>query len=191
MSIIFSEVSGLSTRFIHIYPYSNSHAYSNITTARLLDLRIEAETITDSYLSDSALGQVAKACPNLKYFAYRISLSWYKRELDLLTGKGVLALVSECRQLEVLELNNVKRVGRETIEEILQMLARAKESSAVAKAVVSDNDGTFALREIILKGYSFIVTGNPLCLQDLYLQDTNAEVCHSSTSDSGSDSEEG
>ena len=108
-----------------------------------------------------------------------------------MTGKGVLALVSECRQLEVLELNNVKRVGRETIEEILQMLARAKESSAVAKAVVSDNDGTFALREIILKGYSFIVTGNPLCLQDLYLQDTNAEVCHSSTSDSGSDSEEG
>ena len=109
----------------------------------------------------------------------------------MLTGRGIIALISDCRRLEVLELCNAGRVGRETFEEILQMLARAKESSAAARAVVSDNDGTFALSEIILKGYSFIVTGNPLCLQDLYLQDTNAEVCHSSTSDSGSDSEEG
>ena len=109
----------------------------------------------------------------------------------MLTGRGVVALVNDCRQLEVLELSNVRRVEKESIEEILQMLARAKESSAVARAVVSDNDGTFALREINLTGYSFIVTGNPLCLQDLYLQDTNAEVHHSNTSDSGSDSEEG
>ncbi|KAL7493050.1 hypothetical protein ACHAWT_002704 [Skeletonema menzelii] len=63
---------------------------------------------------------------------------YYKEELDLLTGKGIIALVSDCRRLEVLELKNAKRVGRETIEEILRMLALAKESSAVAKAVISE-----------------------------------------------------
>lgn len=162
-TFIFSEVDYLPTRFIHILTLT----HSNITAARLLDLRIEGDTITENYLSDSSLGKIAKACPNLKHFAYKISSGYYyKEELDMLTGKGIIALVSDCRRLEILKLKNAKRVGRETFEEILQMLARAKESSAVAKAVVSDNDGTFALRKIILSGYNFIVTGNPLCIQD-------------------------
>ena len=56
----------------------------------------------------------------------------------------------------MLELEN------ETFEEILQMLAQ---SSAVAKAVVSDDDETFALRKIILAGYPFVVTGKPLRIE--------------------------
>lgn len=95
-----------------------------------------------------------------------MSLSYYKRELDVLTGKGILALVDNCRKLEVLELDGVRKVGRETIEQILQMLA---DSRAVAKAVVSDEDGTYALREISLVGYSFVVEGNPLRLVDVDL----------------------
>lgn len=83
-----------------------------------------------------------------------------------MSGKGILALVSDCRRLEVLELENAKRVGRETFVEILQMLALARETSAVAEAVVSDDDGTFALGKIILAGYPFVVTGNPLLLED-------------------------
>ncbi len=60
----------------------------------------------------------------------------------MVTGKGILALVRDCRKLEVLELEGAKNVGRETIEEILQMLAQSR---AVAKAVVADGDGTYAL----------------------------------------------
>lgn len=98
---------------------------------------------------------------------YKISNSfYYKEELDGLSGKGILALVSICRRLEVLELENATRVGREVFEEILQMLALAKESNAVAKAVVSDDDETFALRKIILSGYPFVVTGNPLRIKE-------------------------
>eukprot|EP00985_Skeletonema_marinoi_P010075 scaffold4753_cov107-Skeletonema_marinoi.AAC.1 len=135
--------------------------------SRLLDLRLQGDTITENYLSDASLGTIAKSCPNLQYFAYKISSGYYyKEELDRLSGKGILALVSDCRRLEVLELENAKRVGRETFVEILQMLALARESSAVAKAVVSDDDGTFALGKIILAGYPFVVTGNPLLLED-------------------------
>lgn len=89
----------------------------------------------------------------------------------MLTGKGILALVGDCRKLEVLELEDAKKVGRETIEEILQMLA---ESRAVAKAVVADGDGTYALREISLVGYSFVVEGNPLRLVDITASDVPA-----------------
>ncbi|KAK1743758.1 hypothetical protein QTG54_005355, partial [Skeletonema marinoi] len=111
------------------------------------------DTITENYLSDASLGTIAKSCPNLQYFAYKISSGYYyKEELDGLSGKGILALVSDCRRLEVLELENAKRVGRETFVEILQMLALARETSAVAKAVVSDDDGTFALVRLFLRG---------------------------------------
>eukprot|EP00984_Skeletonema_dohrnii_P005801 scaffold2051_cov71-Skeletonema_dohrnii-CCMP3373.AAC.1 len=135
------------------------------TTSMLLDLRIQGDTITENYLSDASLGTIAKSY--LQYFAYKISSGYYyKEELDGLSGKGILALVSDCRRLEVLELENAKRVGREAFEEILKMLALARESSAVAKAVVSDDDGMFALGKIILAGYPFVVTGNPLRLED-------------------------
>ena len=67
-------------------------------------------------------------------------------------------------------------MGRETIEEILQMLALAKQSRTLAKAVVSDEDGTYALREISLVGYPFIVTGNPLRLEDTTASDDTLAI---------------
>lgn len=93
-----------------------------------------------------------------------------------MSGKGILALVSDCRRLEVLELENAKRVGRDTFEEILQMLALARESSAVAKAAVSDDDETFALRKIILSGYPFVVTGNPLRIEESTVSNEIARI---------------
>ena len=84
-----------------------------------------------------------------------------------MSGKGILSLVTTCRRLEVLELENAKRVGRETIDEILQMLTRAKESKMVAKAVVNEEEvDSFELRRITLSGYPFVVVGNPLRLED-------------------------
>lgn len=92
-----------------------------------------------------------------------MSASWYKEHLDGLSGKGIIALIDNCRRLEVLELHNAQRVGRETFEEILQKLAVARESSAVAKAAtVSNDDDNYALRNILLEGYPFIIEGTPL-----------------------------
>ena len=96
-----------------------------------------------------------------------MSASWYKEHLDGLSGKGILSLIDNCRRLEVLELHNAQRVGRETFEEILQKLAVARESSAVAKAAtVSNDDDNYALRNILLAGYPFIIEGTPLRIID-------------------------
>jgi hypothetical protein len=91
-----------------------------------------------------------------------LSRSWYKEHLDGLSGKGIIALIDNCRRLEVLELHNAQRVGRETFEEILQKLAVARESSAVAKAAGSNDDDIYVLRNIIILGYPFVIAGKPL-----------------------------
>lgn len=95
-----------------------------------------------------------------------MSASWYKEHLDGLSGKGILSLIDNCRRLEVLELHKAQRVGRETFEEILQKLAVARESSAVAKAAVSNDDDNYALRNILLEGYPFVIAGKPLRIID-------------------------
>lgn len=80
-----------------------------------------------------------------------------------MSGKGIIALIDNCRRLEVLELHKAQRVRRETFEEILQKLAVARESSAVAKAAtVSNDDDNYALRSILLEGYPFFIEGTPL-----------------------------
>lgn len=130
--------------------------------ASLIDLRIRGDCITEHYFGDSALEKIASCCFNLQYFAYKISGFYYNVNRDGLSGKGILSLIDNCRRLEVLELHKAQRVGRETFEEILQKLAVASESSAVAKAAVSNDDDNYALRNIILAGYPFVIAGAPL-----------------------------
>lgn len=78
--------------------------------------------------------------------------------------------MSDCRCLEVLELSKARRIGRETFEEIIQMLALANESRAMANAVASNDDAKFALRNITLMGYPFVVTGWPLRISEINVE---------------------
>jgi hypothetical protein len=123
----------------------------------LLDLRIRADTISNHYLSGIDLELIAKACPNIKYFAYVVSKwggSFTERALENVNGSGVIALVENCRKLEVLELDNAKSVGREAFETIVQMLNEGNGGGG-------ENGGeSFALREIKLEGYPYAVVNH-------------------------------
>lgn len=143
-----------------------------LSPANLIDLRIRGDPITNHYLGDAALRRIAKSCCNLRHFAYKLDSFYYNEAFDGLSGEGILALVSDCRCLEVLELSKARRIGRETFEEIIQMLALANESRAMANAVASDDndDAKFALRNITLMGYPFVVTGWPLRISEINVE---------------------
>ncbi|EED88011.1 predicted protein [Thalassiosira pseudonana CCMP1335] len=123
----------------------------------LLDLRIRADTISNHYLSGIDLELIAKACPNMEYFAYVVSKwggSFTERALENVNGSGVIALVENCRKLEVLELDNAKSVGREAFETIVQMLNEGNGGGG------ENGRESFALREIKLEGYPYAVVNH-------------------------------
>jgi hypothetical protein len=94
--------------------------------------------------SGADLVWIARACPIIKYFAYKIPGRKYSNTLvgeAILGGDNLIALVENCRHLEALELI-ARGIGRETTETILRMVSEGEEDS-------------FALNEIELIGYPF------------------------------------
>jgi hypothetical protein len=83
-----------------------------------------------------------------------------------LTGAGVTHLIRGCRRLEVLELQNAKRIQKEDFLAILNMLA----------AAATDENSMFALRKIVLTNYPFFIRENPFAVVDHIADvDTNAQ----------------
>ena len=129
--------------------------------ANLLDLRIRGDELMLEYLSDATLKAIANSCPNLKNFTYRLTSTYYKAGDDLLTGEGVIALVSGCRRLEVLELEGARNVGQNAFVTITNMVA-----TLPPMAAGSNNDGgEYALRKIDLKNYPFVISGFPFRIE--------------------------
>jgi len=114
---------------------------------QLVDLRVKNE-FNHRSLSDASLAIIAEHCPNLKHFAYDCRAGEHSHAS--LTGVGFMNLVRGCRRLEVLELKNVSELTRRDFESILNMLAQDR--------------GSFALRQIDVVGYPFIIRSNPLSI---------------------------
>jgi hypothetical protein len=125
---------------------------AKVMGTRLLDLRIDNDCICNHYLNNGVLTVISEHCPNLRFFAYKMHSMFYKGLFDWLTGAGVISLVGGCRRLEVLELENVRRIERADFVTILSML--------------DQDPGSFALRKIDLVGYPFVISGNPLAIVD-------------------------
>ncbi|KAL3762963.1 hypothetical protein ACHAWU_001110 [Discostella pseudostelligera] len=114
---------------------------------QLVDLRVKNE-FNHRSLSDASLAIIAEHCPNLKHFAYDCRAGEHSHAS--LTGVGFMILIRGCRRLEVLELKNVSELTRRDFESILNMLAQDR--------------GSFALRQIDVVGYPFIIRSNPLSI---------------------------
>ena len=108
---------------------------------QLLDLRIKGDTITDHYLSGTALETITASCCNLEYFAYRVNSSsqFYKSYLDGVTGDRIIALVEGCRRLKAIELYKALHVKKGHFAQIANMVAGELDQ--------------FALRKIVAVGY--------------------------------------
>lgn len=126
---------------------------------QLLHLDIRGDSITEHYLSDSALGVIASSCQNLKSFTYKVSSFYYKKELDGLTGAGILSLVEGCRNLEVLNLCGASNVSKDTFVTIANQVAQGEAASI-------GGNGRYALRRINLRLYPFTVSGYPFRIED-------------------------
>ena len=166
----FVNLTSIRTSMWDVTSYGIAYA-ATAMGATLLDLRIGNDCICSHYLSDAALVFVAEFCPNLKHFAYIINYRcWYKEEHDTLTGVGVTHLIRGCRRLEVLELQNAKRIQKEDFIAILNVLAQDD-------AAATDENGMFALRKIVLIDYSFFIRENPFAVVDHIADvDTNAHI---------------
>ena len=166
----FVNLTSIRTSMWDVTSYGIAHA-AKAMGATLLDLRIGNDCICSHYLSDAALVFVAEFCPNLKHFAYIINYRcWYKEEHDTLTGAGVTHLIRGCRRLEVLELQNAKRIQKEDFIAILNVLAQDD-------AAATDENSMFALRKIVLIDYSFFIRENPFAVVDHIADvDTNAHI---------------
>ncbi|KAL7552429.1 hypothetical protein ACHAWF_015666 [Thalassiosira exigua] len=146
----FTCLTGLRTNMWNATSFGIS-SVANAMGGRLLDLRICGDSITHHYLSDNALHTLAGECPNLKHFTYKVQYpSHYVQALDRLSGEGVVALVRGCRRLEVIELAHARNVRKDAFTAIKEMIAQDR-----------GNSNGFALRKIDLKGYDFLVDGNP------------------------------
>ena len=166
----FVNLTSIRTSMWDVTSYGIAYA-AKAMGATLLDLRIGNDCICSHYLSDAALVFVAEFCPNLKHFAYIINYRcWYKEEHDTLTGAGVTHLIRGCRRLEVLELQNAKRIQKEDFIAILNVLAQDD-------AAATDENSMFALRKIVLIDYSFFIRENPFAVVDHIADvDTNAHI---------------
>ena len=141
-----------ASRNIEMWSISNSGIANMAQTmgGKLLDLRINGSIY---YLADSGLRAIAFWCNNLQHFSYKISWG-YNAGRDYLSGDGVVNLISKCRRLEIVELEDARNVTREHFEEILSMVEQG------------DDEEEFALRKILLVGYKFIIEENPLRIVD-------------------------
>jgi hypothetical protein len=132
---------------------SGISSVAKVMGEQLLDLRVE-NVFNHRSLSDASLAIIAENCPNLKHFAYDEGCrAENKDSLASLTGVGFMNLVRGCRRLEVLELKNVSQLTRRDFETILNMLAQ--------------DPGSFALRQIDVVGYPFIIRSDPLSIVEL------------------------
>jgi len=143
--------------------YVTSYGIASMAAAmksQLLDLRISNDCICQNYLSDVALGVIAKNCPNLQQFHYSINyISCYRAFFDTLTRAGIISLIRGCRRLDVLFLRNAKQLVREDFVAILNVLGQGD-------AAAMNGDGTFALCKIELVGYPFVITDKPFSIVD-------------------------
>jgi hypothetical protein len=135
---------------------------------QLLHLKISANCITSHhYLSDATMEAIGDSCKNLKSFTYHVMHydKYYQDTAwtDLFTGYGIISLVDKCRHLETLCIWNAQKVTEEAFVTILDMI----EQGNAASANPTDNHEGYALRTIDLRGYKFIVTGNPLRIETI------------------------
>ena len=125
----------------------------------LLELKIAGDALSRNYISDRTLTDLADCCKNLKSFTYKIECysDSYERSsyADLLTNRGVVALVTGCHRLEYFSLAHAKKVTEDAFTVILDMLEQ----------------GGYALQKIDLEGYPFEITGNPLRLNNIGRRD--------------------
>lgn len=135
---------------------------------QLLHLKISANCITSHhYLSDATMEAIGDSCKNLKSFTYHVvHYDKYYQDTawtDLFTDYGIISLVDKCRHLETLCIWNAQKVTEEAFVTILDMI----EQGNAASANPTDNHEGYALRTIDLRGYKFIVTGNPLRIETI------------------------
>ena len=98
------------------------------------------------------MSAIATWCPNLQYFAYKISWG-YNIGRDYLSGGGIVNLLRNCRRLKIVEFKDARNLSREHCEEILTMIEEGDE-------------GEFALRKMNLEGYPFVIEENPFRIVD-------------------------
>ncbi len=152
-----AENGSIRTDMWHVTTNSITHT-ARAMGARLLDLRIYNGCIKNRYLCDGALDVVAEFCPNLNYFAYRISyVGCYKEEHDPLNGADIINLIRGCHSLEVLELQNAMRIKRDDFTAILDMIAPDDVAG-------TDGSSIFELRKIVLVEYPFVIRNNPFAI---------------------------
>lgn len=94
----------------------------SVISHQLTSLQIDGDTThVEPYLSNVTVETIAKCCPRLQVFSYRLSPFYYDASLDQLTERGIIALVTGCPKLKALELHNSATVGLEAFETIVRL----------------------------------------------------------------------
>jgi hypothetical protein len=165
------QIPSLNSISFDMWSLTGSHAISSMARAmgnQLLDLKISTNSITTRYLSDSTMIVIGQCCKQLRKFTYE--LVYYEQyyaqteSRDLLSDDGIIALVDGCRKLEYLKLSNAKRVTDNAFITILDMIEQA---SGASTANDTDRTDGYALRQIELVGFPFVISGNPLTLESM------------------------
>jgi hypothetical protein len=91
---------------------------------RLHDLRISNSSITNNFVDDETLFQIAAKCPNLRRLTILSCPYYYMygKQHDGLTDAGVFSILTRCKHLEKLDLAHTAHVTIAPFAAVAKML---------------------------------------------------------------------